>query len=154
VREQNPIKMQQMLRKQKKPLQQIKKAHPGLSFDIDGWHIIVGRTAAENDDLLRHYVKGRDLWLHSRDWPGGYVFIKQKNKKTVPLPILLDAGNLAVFYSKGRKARTCDLYYTEVKYLRRAKNGPKGLVLPTHEKNLTITLDDKRLKQMESLQNR
>jgi predicted ribosome quality control (RQC) complex YloA/Tae2 family protein len=154
VQEQNPIRMQQMLRKQKTPLQQIKKAHPGLSFDIDEWHIIVGRTATENDDLLRHYVKGRDLWLHTRDWPGGYVFIKQKRNKTVPLSILLDAGNLAIFYSKGRKARTCDLYYTEVKYLRRAKNGPKGLVLPTHEKNVTVSLDDKRLKKIESQQNK
>ncbi|OJF76825.1 MAG: hypothetical protein BKP49_04465 [Treponema sp. CETP13] len=153
VRQQNPIKMQQMLRKQTKPRQQIKKLHPGLSFDIKGWHIIVGRTAAENDDLLRHYVKGRDMWLHTRDWPGGYVFIKQIRNKSIPLDILLYAGNLAIFYSKGRKARTCDLYYTEVKYLRRAKNGPKGLVLPTHEKNLTVSLDDKKLKEMESLQN-
>ncbi|HZK20124.1 MAG TPA: NFACT family protein [Treponemataceae bacterium] len=152
LQEENPIRMQQMLRKQSTPRQKIKNKQPGLRYHIKGWHIIVGRTARENDTLLRHYVKGRDMWLHTRDWPGGYVFIKQQRNKTVPLEILLDAGTLAVYYSKGRKARTCDLYYTEVKHLRRAKNGPKGLVLPTNEKNLTITLDEVRLNKIHSQQ--
>jgi len=67
----------------------------------------------------------------------------------VPLEILLDAGNLAVFYSKGRNGGKGDLYYTPVMYLRRAKNGPKGLVIPTQEKNLRVTLDEKRLKELE-----
>ena len=65
---------------------------------------------------------------------------------------MLYAGNLAVYHSKGRKAHTADLYYTQVKYLRRAKNGPKGTVLPTQEKNLTITLDEDRLRKLEEFQ--
>ncbi|MCI7080622.1 MAG: hypothetical protein MR944_06005, partial [Treponema porcinum] len=62
-----------------------------------------------------------------------------------------DAANLAVYYSKARNAGKTDLYYTYVKYLRRAKNGPKGLVLPTHEKNLCITPDKKRLERLDEL---
>jgi predicted ribosome quality control (RQC) complex YloA/Tae2 family protein len=77
------------------------------------------------------------------------VFIKQCSGKTVPLPILLDAANLALFYSKGRNSGRGELFYTQVKYLRRAKNGPKGLVIPTQEKNLSVTLDDSRLKELE-----
>jgi predicted ribosome quality control (RQC) complex YloA/Tae2 family protein len=77
------------------------------------------------------------------------VFIKQRSGKTVPLEILLDAGNLAVFYSKGRNNGEGDLFYTHVKYLRRAKNGPKGLVIPTQEKNLHIKLEDTRLRALE-----
>jgi len=125
------------------------KKRPGLCFRKNDWLIIVGRDAAENDALLRKHVKGNDLWLHARDYAGSYVFIKQQSNKTVPLEILLDAGNLAVFYSKGRNSGKGDLYYTPVKYLRRAKNGPKGLVIPTQEKNLHITLDEKRLKELE-----
>ncbi|MDR1574731.1 MAG: NFACT family protein, partial [Treponema sp.] len=121
------------------------KKRPGLSFRRKDWLIIVGRDAAENDELLRRHVKGNDLWLHARDFPGSYVFIKQRPGKTVPLEILLDAGNLAIFYSKGRNNGEGDLFYTAVKYLRRAKNGPKGLVIPTQEKNLHITVDEKRL---------
>ncbi|HKL85800.1 MAG TPA: NFACT family protein [Treponemataceae bacterium] len=148
--EQNPLIIQQKLRRQSTPKQQIEKKYPGLAFKIEDWLILVGRTASENDELLRRHVKGLDLWLHTRDWPGGYVFIKNRAGKSIPLEILLDAGTLALFYSKGRKANTADLYYTQVKYLRRAKNAPKGTVLPSNEKNLTIKLDDLRLKRLET----
>ncbi|MCL2271046.1 MAG: NFACT family protein, partial [Treponema sp.] len=130
------------------------KKRPGISFRHGDWLIIVGRDAAENDALLRHHVKGNDMWLHARDFPGSYVFIKQRPGKTFPLEILLDAGNLAIFYSKCRNTGEGDLFYTPVKYLRRAKNGPKGaqkgLVIPTQEKNLHVKLDEKRLKELES----
>jgi len=126
------------------------KKRPGLSFRRGDWLIIVGRDASENDALLRHHVKGGDMWLHARDFPGSYVFIKQRAGKSFPLEILLDAGNLAIFYSKGRNSAEGDLFYTPVKYLRRAKNGPKGLVIPTQEKNLRVKLDEKRLKELES----
>ena len=126
------------------------KKRPGLSFRRGEWLIIVGRDATENDNLLRRHVKGGDLWLHARDFPGSYVFIKQRPGKSFPLEILLDAGNLAIFYSKGRNSAEGDLFYTPVKYLRRAKNGPKGLVIPTQEKNLHVKLDEKRLRELET----
>ena len=149
--EPNPVKIEQLLRRDTTPKQQQKKTHPGLDYIVNGWYILVGRDADENDELLRHHVRGQDMWLHVRDFPGGYVFIKNRPGKTVPLEILLDAGNLAVYYSKARNAGKVDLYYTQVKYLRRAKNGPKGLVLPTHEKNLCIQSDKKRLEHLEDL---
>ncbi len=150
--EENPYIIQKLLQREKIPLQQKakdKKSVPGLQFLCSGWTLLVGRTAAENDELLRHFVKGADLWLHTRDYAGGYVFIKAKPKKTVPLPVLLKAGNLAVFYSKARQNGSADLYTTQVKYLRRAKNAPKGTVLPTHERNLSIKLDTAILKELE-----
>jgi len=133
-----------------KPLSKKEKARPGLTFRQGDWIIIVGRDAAENDVLLRRYVKGNDLWLHARDYHGSYVFIKQRAGKTVPLEILLDAGNLALFYSKGRNNSAGDLFYTQVKYLRRAKDGPKGLVIPTQEKNLHVKVDENRLRILEN----
>lgn len=150
-KEKNPVKIEQLLRKDSTPKQQQKKNHPGLDYTINGWYILVGRDANENDELLRHFVRGEDLWLHVRDFPGGYVFIKAQKGKTVPLEILLDAANLAVYYSKARKNTKVDLYYTHVKYLRRAKNGPKGLVIPTQEKNLCITPDKQRLSTLDAI---
>ncbi len=125
-----------------------KKTVPGLRFTSGPFTILVGRSAQENDTLLRQYVRGNDYWLHTRDYPGGYVFIKHIAGKSVPLDTLLDAGNLALHYSKGRPSGKAELYYTQVKYLRRAKEGRKGLVLPTHEKNLSIQLDEKRLEHL------
>ena len=149
-REPNPLRLQQMLRKQTTPKQQVEKKRPGLSYQVEGWTILVGRTATENDELLRHHVRGLDMWFHTRDYAGGYVFVKNRPGKTIPLSIMLCAGNLAVYHSKARKAGKADLYYTQVKHLRRAKNGPKGLVLPSQEKNLLVQLDKEILQKLET----
>lgn len=150
--EKNVIKLEQLLRHDTTPKQKTEKPHPGLHYDINGWTIIVGRTATENDELLRHNVKGQDMWMHTRDFAGGYVFIKARNGKSFPLDILLYAGNLAVYHSKARQNGQADLYYTQVKHLRRAKNGPKGLVLPTNEKNLLVRLDEEKLRKLDEVE--
>lgn len=129
-------------------LQSGKKPIPGLQFYSGGFTILVGRGAKENDELLRHHVKGNDYWLHARDYPGGYVFVRNLRGKSIPLETLLDAGNLAVFYSKGKNSGRGEVYYTQVKYLRRTKTGRTGLVIPTQEKNLTIVIDDNRIKKL------
>lgn len=120
----------------------------GLRFYSGGFTILAGRSAKENDEMLRTLVKGNDYWLHTRDYPGGYVFIKNRPGKTVPLEVLLDAGNLALFFSKGRTGGKGELYYTQVKHLRRAKHGKTGTVIPTMEKNLSIVLDQSRIDRL------
>ena len=149
--ETNPLILAKLLRSttRSSPVKK-EKSRPGLLFKRGDWLIIVGRDAKENDELLRRHVKGNDLWLHARDYHGSYVFIKQRSGKTVPLDILLDAGNLAIFYSKGRNNGEGDLFYTKVKYLRRAKDAPKGTVIPTQEKNLFVKMDQERLRIMEN----
>ncbi len=125
-----------------------RKAAPGLSFTSASYRLLVGRTAGENDTLLRRHVRGNDIWLHIRDYPGAYVFIKAIPGKSVPLEVLLDAGNLAVLYSRAKNAGRGDVYYTPVKYLRRVREGKPGLVIPTQEKNLHIILDPQRLSRL------
>jgi len=123
---------------------------PGLVFSSPPFRILVGRTAVENDELLRRKVRGNDWWFHARDWPGAYVFVKAQAGKSLPLETMLDAGNLAVHFSRGKSAGTVDVYYTRVKYLRRAKGAKKGTVLPTQEKNLRIRLDPARIERLKS----
>jgi predicted ribosome quality control (RQC) complex YloA/Tae2 family protein len=148
--ETNPLVLRRLLKTGgQQPARPADRKRPGLSFRIHDWLVIVGRDGTENDALLRKHVKGNDLWLHARDYPGSYVFVKQRSGKTVPLEILLDAGSLAIFYSKGRNNGEGDLFYTPVKFLRRAKDGPKGLVIPTQEKNLHVKVDERRLKELE-----
>jgi predicted ribosome quality control (RQC) complex YloA/Tae2 family protein len=147
----SPYEIRAFLAKRKTSTAETKRTYPGIALEREGWTLLVGRSAKENDELLRRHVKGNDLWLHARDWAGAYVFIKNRPGKSVPLEILLDAGTLAFYYSKGRSAGQGDLYYTHVKYLRRAKNGPKGLVIPTQERNLHVKLEAERLRSLRSL---
>ena len=140
------IEKERSLRSRQRP--SAEEEIPGLRFRSGGFDILVGRTAKENDELLRRHVKGNDYWLHTRDFPGGYVFIKNVPGKSVPLETLLDAGNLALFYSKGRSSGKGELYYTQVKYLRRAKHGKLGMVIPTQEKNLSVQLEEDRIRRL------
>jgi predicted ribosome quality control (RQC) complex YloA/Tae2 family protein len=130
----------------RKPL--IDAGTPGLVFFSRSFRIIVGRTAKENDELLRRKVRGNDWWFHARDWPGAYVFVKAQPGKSLPLETMLDAATLAVHYSKGKTSGQGDVYYTQVKYLRRAKGAKKGTVLPTQEKNLHVKLDPARIERL------
>jgi len=146
--EDNPYAIRAFLARHRTSASQAPRKFPGLSLEVGGWLILVGRSAAENDELLRRHVRGNDLWFHARDYAGSYVFVKAKQGKSVPLDILLDAGTLALYYSKGRSSGKGDLYYTQAKYLRRVKNGPKGLVIPTQEKNLGVKIEDERLRPL------
>jgi predicted ribosome quality control (RQC) complex YloA/Tae2 family protein len=123
---------------------------PGVTFYSSGFQIVVGKTGSDNDMLLRKYMRGNDYWFHVRDNPGAYVFIKSVAGKSIPLQTMLDAGNLALFYSKGKDSGKGDVYYTQVKYLRRVKQGKKGMVIPTQEKNLYIILDVKRIEKLKN----
>jgi predicted ribosome quality control (RQC) complex YloA/Tae2 family protein len=123
---------------------------PGLVFFSAPFRIIVGRTAKENDELLRRRVRGNDWWFHARDWPGAYVFVKAQAGKSLPLETMLDAAMLAVHFSRGKTSGQGDVYYTQVKYLRRAKGAKTGTVLPTQEKNLHVKLDPARIERLKS----
>jgi predicted ribosome quality control (RQC) complex YloA/Tae2 family protein len=123
---------------------------PGLVFVSPPFRIIVGRTASENDELLRKRVRGNDWWFHARDWPGAYVFVKAQPGKSLPLETMLDAATLAMHFSRGKSAGQGDVYYTMVKYLRRAKGAKRGTVLPTQEKNLHVKIDPARIERLKT----
>jgi predicted ribosome quality control (RQC) complex YloA/Tae2 family protein len=125
-----------------------KERPPGLEFSSGAFRLLVGRSAAENDLLLRRFVRGNDTWVHARDYPGAYVFVRGPAGKSVPLDTLLDAANLALHYSKGKSSGQGDVYYTQVKYLRRAREGKTGMVIPTREKNLHVRIEAPRLERL------
>lgn len=139
--------LEKAIRKQNAPLQH-QALEAGLRFFSHGFEILVGRNARENDILLRRNAHSNDTWLHVRDFAGGYVIIRAKKDKSIPLDVLLDAACLAIHYSKAKSQGRADIYYTQVKYLRRIKDGKTGLVTPTREKNLFVTLDEQRIRRL------
>ncbi|HEY9054766.1 MAG TPA: NFACT RNA binding domain-containing protein [Rectinemataceae bacterium] len=146
--EQDPFAIAQALRLSGTARQSQKASFSCLRLEWGGWTIYVGRSAAENDELLRKAVRGSDLWLHARDKAGSYVFVKSRKDKTIPLDIMLDAARLAIYYSKARKDMKGDVHCTFVKYLKRAKGGPKGLVIPSQEKNLYVRVEEQRIRAL------
>ncbi len=146
----NLIKNDTELKKLKNSVKEKKsqiKNETGLSFGSQDFTIFVGRNSKENVALLKQ-ARGSDLFLHTRDYQGAYVIIKGKKDKTIPLPVILDAAYLAIFFSKARKNGKADLYVTKAKYLKRIKGAKEGLVIPTQEKNMHVSVDDGRLKTL------
>lgn len=121
-----------------------KQDHSALSFVRHGITLIVGRSAKENDFLLRHVVKSHEWWLHVRDYAGCYVFVRTKKNQPLNDDVRLDACALAVHYSKAKNAPHVDIHCTQVKYLRRIK-GEVGKVSIMREKPIGYRVDEKRL---------
>ena len=125
-----------------------------LALTSGAFTLLVGRTARQNDAALRA-ARGNDYWLHCRDYPGAHVFVRHLPANWVPLETLLDAANLALYFSKARGAGQADVYYTQVKHLRRPRTGDRtapgaaaGRVIPTHARNLFIRLDQARIQRL------
>lgn len=140
--------LKQLSKEEKPKIDPIKGIKTPLNFKSGMFTIFVGRNAKENDNLLRKWVRGNDWWLHTRDKSGSYVFIKNIESKTIPLETILDAASLALLYSKVPKGVKTDLYYTQVKYLRRAKGAKLGSVIPTQEKNIVSELNQNRIERL------
>ena len=121
---------------------------PGIRFLSAGWVLRVGRSASDSDTILRRVARGNDYWFHCRDHPGAHVFLSARRGKSPPLPVLLDAAALAVFFSKARRNGHADVHYTQVKNLRRVKGAGPGAVIPMREKNLFVRLERARLRRL------
>ena len=146
--EQNPLAIAKELRVGGAARAKEKPKYPFQNLEYRGWTIFIGRSGKENDDILRHYAKGFDLWLHARDYSGAYVFVRAQKNKSIPPEVLQAAARLALYYSKARKNCGGDLHTTFAKNLRRVKGGPVGLVIPYLEKNLYITFTEAQIREI------
>jgi len=79
------------------------------------------------------------------------MFVKSVPGESLPLDTMLDAGNLALFYSNGKSSGQGDVYYTQVQYLRRVKGGKGGLVIPTREESLIVRLERESIGILKAL---
>jgi predicted ribosome quality control (RQC) complex YloA/Tae2 family protein len=75
-------------------------------FEHDGYEILVGQSAADNDRLTFKVAEPQDLWLHvGGGTPGSHVVVKNPGGGEVPREVVKRAAELAVFHSKAREAK-------------------------------------------------
>jgi predicted ribosome quality control (RQC) complex YloA/Tae2 family protein len=115
----------------------------------EGYPILVGRDNRQNDRLTMHTARGNDLWLHvGGGRPGSHVVVRLPKQKTASLETMLDAGTLAVHFSKARGQLRVDVVYTLKKHVRKPKGSPAGTVVPSQTKTITVRLDEARLRRL------
>jgi predicted ribosome quality control (RQC) complex YloA/Tae2 family protein len=129
---------------QTKPVTEKKKAAsrlpPGIrSFlSSDDFEILVGKKAVDNDVLTFKVANSRDTWMHAADYPGSHVVIRNPNKTEIPQRTLLQAAQLAAFYSQGKKQTKAAVHYTEKKFVNKPKGAAPGLVRLASFKTLLV----------------
>ncbi|MCY4403780.1 MAG: NFACT RNA binding domain-containing protein [Candidatus Poribacteria bacterium] len=105
----------------------------------NGFHMYVGRNSESNDLLLRQIAKPRDMWLHAKQIHGSHVIIRNpENKPDIPMPTLLQAAQLAAYFSKAHHSSYVPVDYTWAKYVVKRKGNVAGYVHYTHEKTLYV----------------
>jgi predicted ribosome quality control (RQC) complex YloA/Tae2 family protein len=104
----------------------------------DGFEILVGRTARDNDYLTFKVAKPNDLWLHTGDYSGSHVVVRNATRKDVPHRTLIEAAQLAAQFSQARKDPKVDVHYTQRKFVSKPKGAVPGLVRLTRFKNITV----------------
>ena len=106
---------------------------PFKRFDIEGFEVLVGKSAKSNDEMLRHFAWKEDLWLHAKDVSGSHVIIKFKAGMKFPKTVIERVAELAAYYSKNKSETLAAVIYTQVKFVRKVKGSPAGAVMVDKE---------------------
>ncbi len=104
----------------------------------DGFEILVGKKAADNDYLTFRIARSLDLWMHAADYPGSHVVIRNPNRKEIPNRTLVEAAQLAAFYSGGSKQTKAAVNYTQKKFVNKPRRSAPGLVSLSSFKTLLV----------------
>ncbi len=112
---------------------QQEKPEPFIRHEFQGYQILIGKNAKQNDELTLKHATKNDLWLHAKDVSGSHVVIKTHPGQNYPGPVIERAAELAAWYSKRKTDSLCPVIYTPKKYIRKRKGDPAGAVIVEKE---------------------
>ncbi len=112
-----------------------KREARGIRFE--GFTILIGRNAAENDKLLRDAAPD-DLWLHAKGFAGSHVVIRRGGRREIPDAVVERAAKLAARHSKADGERRVEVLVAEAKHVRKPRGAAPGLVNVSKGDTLTV----------------
>ena len=110
----------------------------------EGATIYVGKNNNQNDYLTTKFADGQDTWLHTKNYPGSHVIIKGQ---TFTNETLLEAANLAAWFSKAQAGTKVPVDYTLVRYVKKPSGSKPGMVIYTTNKTIYVDPDEPRLER-------
>lgn len=106
--------------------------------EFEGYVILIGKNAKNNDLLTKKYTYKDDLWLHARDVAGSHVVVKYKAGKKFPNSVIERAAQIAAWYSKRRNETLCPVIVIPKKFVRKPKGLPEGEVILDKEEVVMV----------------
>jgi predicted ribosome quality control (RQC) complex YloA/Tae2 family protein len=99
-------------------------------LDVDGYEVLVGRSARDNDELTFRVARPRDLWLHAAGHAGSHVVIRVRDAgEDVPRAVIERAAAYAAWHSKARNARgKVEVHVCRAADVRKPRGVPAGTV--------------------------
>ncbi len=104
----------------------------------EGYEILVGRAARDNDNLTFRIARPHDLWLHAADYPGSHVIVRNPSRAEIPRRTLVEAAQLAALGGQARRDAKVDVHYTQRKFLSKPKGAAPGLVRMSSFRTITV----------------
>ena len=104
----------------------------------DGYEILVGRAARDNDNLTFKIAQPNDLWMHAGDYPGSHVVIRNPTRKEIPHRTIIEAAQLAGRFSQASDDSKVVIHYTPRKFLSKPKGAAPGLVRLSRFRSITV----------------
>lgn len=107
-------------------------------LSTDGYEILVGRAARDNDNLTFRVAQPNDLWMHTGDYPGSHVVVRNPTRKEIPQRTIIEAAQLAGRFSQASEDSRVVVHYTERKFLSKPKGAAPGLVRLSRFRSITV----------------
>ncbi|MCD3215927.1 fibronectin/fibrinogen-binding protein [Clostridium botulinum C] len=120
-----------------------KTSKPMHFVSKDGFDIYVGKNNIQNDYLTLKFANKHDIWFHTKNIPGSHVIIK--NTGNIPESTLLEAANLAAYYSKSQTSSNVPVDYTEIKNVKKPNGAKPGMVIYSTNQTIYITPTNPKL---------
>ncbi len=130
------IKNSEIVYTEKKKKKQEKRI--GREFTSpNGFRIICGRNAKENDYITTKLASKNDIFFHAREQKGSHVILITNNKQPQKEDMEF-AASIAAYYSAGKHSNLVEVQYTPVKYVVKRRKSKSGEVNLLREKVLFI----------------
>ncbi|WP_283678162.1 NFACT RNA binding domain-containing protein [Lentilactobacillus sp. Marseille-Q4993] len=141
----NYLKNHEQHQKKNKRKQKINK--PEVFTASDGTEILVGKNNLQNEKLTMHTADKREYWLHTKDIPGSHVIVRsyEPSEET-----LLEAANLAAYFSKARDSTKVPVDYTQVRHIRKPNGTKPGYVIYDSQTTVLVDPDEAAVKKLQS----
>ena len=125
-------------KKTKKKQKQAKLSQPDQYCSTDGTTILVGKNNLQNDQLTLKTARKSDIWLHTKNIPGSHVIIQSADPSE---ETILEAANIAAYFSKSQLSASVPVDYVEVKKIRKPNGAKPGFVIYEGQHTVFVTPD-------------
>ena len=115
----------------------IPRSRPLRLRSTDGFTVIIGRNALQNEEVTWKLAGPEDLWLHAERVPGAHVLVVTGGRE-VPQNTLVQAATWAAYHSQARDDTKVSVLFTQRRHLRRIPHARPGQVRVLQAQSITV----------------